>query len=145
MEKILLYIISGETRASWERAIELSKGLSATLYALFVIDRDLVQTVAGMRGLDEIDTAVEIEEEGWKYLYYLEEMAVDEGVKTALFVEEGDSIDILRQFVRDREIELLIVGHRGETGREGRREERMIQQLIQYVQCPILIEKEGGK
>lgn len=145
MEKILLYIISGETRASWNRAVELSKGLSATLYALFIVDKDLVKTVASMKGLDEIDTAIQIEEEGWKYLYYLEDMAVNEGVKTAIFVEEGDFIGILRKFVKEKNIELLIVGHRSQEGVEGRREERMIQQLIEYVQCPILIEKEGGK
>jgi nucleotide-binding universal stress UspA family protein len=145
MERILLYIISGETRASWNRAVELSKGLSATLYALFIVDKDLVKTVASMKGLDEIDTAIQIEEEGWKYLYYLEDMAVNEGVKTAIFVEEGDFIGILRKFVKERDIELLIVGHRSGAGIEGRREERMIQQLIEYVQCPILIEKEGGK
>ncbi len=145
MERILLYIISGETRASWNRAIDLSKSLSATLYALFIVDKDLVKTVADMRKLDEIDTAIKVEEEGWKYLYYLEDMAVNEGVRTALFVEEGDSIDILRKFVKEKEIELLIVGHRSGQGREGRREERIIQQLIEYVQCPILIDKEGGK
>jgi len=145
MEKILLYIISGETRASWNRAIELSKGLSAALYALFIVDKDMVKTVSNMRKSDEIDTAIKIEEEGWKYLYYLEDMAVNEGVRTALFVEEGDAIDILRKFVKEREIELLIIGHRRGQGIEGRREERMIQQLIEYVQCPILIEKEGGK
>lgn len=145
MEKILLYIISGETRNSWNRAIELSKGLSATLYALFIVDKDNVKRISDMRKLDEIDTAIKIEEEGWKYLYYLEDMALNEGVKTALFVEEGDVIDILRKFVKEREIELLIIGHRREEGIKGRREERMIQQLIEYVQCPVLIEKEGGK
>jgi nucleotide-binding universal stress UspA family protein len=145
MEKILLYIISGDKRASWNRAVELSKGLSATLYALFIVDKELVKIVANMRGLNEIDTAILIEEEGWKYLYYLEDLAVNEGVKTALFVEEGDTIDILRKFVKERNIELLIVGHRSGEGVEGRKEERMIQQLIEYVPCPILIEKEGGK
>ena len=72
-------------------------------------------------------------------------MAVNEGVKTALFVEEGDTIDILRKFVKEKKIELLIIGHRRGQGIEGRREERMVQQLIEYVQCPILIDKEGGK
>jgi len=145
MDKILLYIVSGETRISWNRAIEISKGLSATLYALFVVDKDIVKTVSDLRKTDEIDTAIKIEEEGWKYLYYLEDMAVNEGVKTALFVEEGDTIDILRKFVKEKKIELLIVGHRRGPGIEGRREEKMVQQLIEYVQCPILIEKEGGK
>ncbi len=145
MDKILLYIVSGETRASWDRAIEISKGLSATLYALFVVDKDIVKTVSDLRKTDEIDTAIKIEEEGWKYLYYLEDMAVNQGVKTALFVEEGDTIDILRKFVKEKKIELLIVGHRRGLRIEGRREERMVQQLIEYVQCPILIEKEGGK
>jgi nucleotide-binding universal stress UspA family protein len=60
-------------------------------------------------------------------------------------VEEGDTIDILRKFVKDRNIELLIVGYRSREGIEGRREERTIQQLVEYVPCPILIEKEGGK
>ncbi len=145
MDKILLYIVSGETRGSWNRAIEISKGLSATLYALFVVDKDIVRTVSDLRKADEIDTAIKIEEEGWKYLYYLEDMAVNEGVRTALFVEEGDTIDILRKFVIEKKIELLIIGHRRGQGIEGRREERMVQQLIEYVQCPILIEKEGGK
>ncbi|MEA1912917.1 MAG: universal stress protein [candidate division WOR-3 bacterium] len=144
MERILLYIVSGELRTSWNRAIELSKALSATLYALFIVDKEIVRKIARLKGDGEIDTAVKIEEEGWKYLYYLEEMAVDSGVKTALFLEEGNTIDILRSFVREKNIDLLIVGHSREQGIGGRKGERIIEQLVEYIPCPVLIEKEGG-
>lgn len=145
MERILLYIVSGETRASWDRAIELSKSLSSMLYALFIVDRDTIRKVSTLRGKDEIDTAIEIEEEGWKYLYHLEEIAVDNGVKTALFLEEGDTIDVIRSFVKNREINLLIVGYRRGEGIGGRKYERLIEQLIEYLPCPVLVEKEGGR
>ncbi|MCK4571945.1 MAG: universal stress protein [Candidatus Stahlbacteria bacterium] len=144
MERILLYIVSGETRTSWNRAIELSKSLSATLFALFIVDKETVRKVANLRGKDEIDTAIEIEEEGWKYLYHLEEKAVDSGVKTALFLEEGNTIEVIRTFVKDKEIDLLIVGHRRGEGIGGRKYVRLIEQLIEYIPCPVLIEKEGG-
>lgn len=144
MERILLYIVSGETRTSWNRAIELSKSLSATLFALFIVDKETVRKVANLRGKDEIDTAIEIEEEGWKYLYHLEEKAVDSGVKTALFLEEGNTIEVIRAFVKDKEIDLLIVGHRRGEGIGGRKYVRLIEQLIEYIPCPVLIEKEGG-
>ncbi len=145
MERILLYIVSGETRASWDRAIELSKSLSAMLFALFIVDKDTVRKVAGLRGKDEIDTAIEIEEEGWKYLYHLEEKSVDSGVKTALFLEEGNTLDVIRNFVKDREIDLLIVGYKRGEGIGGRKYERLIEQLIEYIPCPVLVEKEGGR
>lgn len=144
MERILLYIVSGETRTSWNRAIELSKSLSATLFALFIVDKETVRKVANLRGKDEIDTAIEIEEEGWKYLYHLEEKAVDSGVKTALFLEEGNTIEVIRTFVKDKEIDLLIVGHKRGEGIGGRKYVRLIEQLIEYIPCPVLIEKEGG-
>ncbi len=145
MEKILLYIVSGEMRTSWDRAIELSKSLSASLFALFIVDQEMVKKVSKLRGTDEVDTAIEIEEEGWKYLYYLEEKAVDNGVKTALFLKEGNPIDIIRSFVKEREVELLVVGYKQGTGREGWKYGRIIEQLIEHVPCPVLIEKEGGR
>lgn len=145
MEKILLYIVSGETRTSWDRAIELSRSLSASLFALFVVDREMVRKVSKLRGTDEVDTAIEIEEEGWKYLYYLEEKAVDNGVRTALFLKEGNPIDIIRSFVKEREIELLVVGYKQGTGREVWKSGRVIEQLIEHIPCPVLIEKEGGR
>ncbi|MEO0294143.1 MAG: universal stress protein [candidate division WOR-3 bacterium] len=145
MERILLYIVSGETRASWERAIEISKSLEATLFALFIVDKEIVKTMSALRGISEVEVAIQLEEEGWKYLYYLEELAISKEVKTALFVEEGDIIDVLKNFVKEKKIELLIVGYRGGQGIEGKKEERTIEQLIEYVPCPILIEKEGGR
>lgn len=145
MNRILLYIVSGETRESWERAVELSSSLSATLFALYVVDSETVKRVADLRNTDEIDTAIELEEEGWKYLYHLEEKAIDRGVKTALFLEEGNVIDIIKKFVKDREIDLLIVGYQREKGRGARKYERLIEQLVEYIPCPVLIEKEGGR
>lgn len=142
MEKILLYIVSGDTRASWERAVELGDKLSAALYALFVVDKETVRRVSELRGSDEIDTAVEIEEQGWKYLYHLEEKAIENGVRTAIFLEEGNSIDIIRNFVKEKNIDLLIVGYKREEGRGGRKHSRMVEQLVEYVHCPVLIEKE---
>ncbi len=145
MERILLYIVSGEARASWDRAIELSQSLPATLFALFIVDKQTVERVAKLKGSDEVDIAIEIEEEGWKYLYHLEEKSVESGVKTALFLKEGNSIEVIRNFVKDREIDLLIVGYKRGGGIRGRKYERMIEQLIEYIPCPVLVEKEGGK
>jgi len=132
-------------RSSWDRAIELSKSLSASLFALFIVDQEMVRTISKLRGTDEVDTAIEIEEEGWKYLYHLEEKAVDNGVRTALFLKEGNPINIIRSFVKEREIELLVVGYKRSAGREGWKYGKIIEQLIEHVPCPVLIEKEGGR
>lgn len=144
MEKILLYMISGDKRESWNRAIELSKALSASLYALYIIDKEVVRKVSRLEEEDEIDTAVKMEEEGWKYLYHLEEKAVDAGINTALFLEEGTPVDILRNFVKEKKVDLLVVGHSRGKGRGGRKQTRLIEELVSYIPCPVLIEKEGG-
>ncbi len=146
MQRILLYIVSGEAKKSWDRAIEISQGLSTTLMALYVVDQETVRQVARMRNMNEHETAVDIEEEGWKYLYYLEDMAVDHEVRTALFLEEGDPIDILKKFVKAKKVDLLIVGFKkAMSGGADRKYERMITQLIEHIPCPVLIEKEGGR
>jgi len=146
MQRILLYILSGEAKKSWDRAIEISQGLSATLFALYIVDQETVSQVARMRNRGQDETAVDIEEEGWKYLYYLEDTAVEREVRTALFLEEGDPIDILKKFVREKDIDLLIVGFKkAMSGGVGRKYERMLTQLIEHIPCPVLVEKEGGR
>ena len=83
MDNILLFVISGEKRSSWERAIELSKQFDAALFALYTIDDEQVKRIANLRGRDEIDVSIEMEEEGWKYLYHIEDMAINNEVKSS--------------------------------------------------------------
>lgn len=145
MDNILLYIISDETRSSWNRAIELSDKLSATLYGLYIIDKQSVKRIAKLRGEDPIDTAIEMEEEGWKLLYHLEDMAIDAGVKSNLNLEEGDPINAIKSHVKKQKIDMLIVGYKAPDKGSQRKSERLMNQLIKHVPCPILIDKEGGQ
>jgi nucleotide-binding universal stress UspA family protein len=141
MDKIMLYIISEETRSSWNRAIEICNKFSATLYGLYIVDQQNVKRVAKLRGEDPLDTAIDMEEEGWKLLYHLEDMAIDVGVKSNLNLEEGDPVNSIRSQVKKFDIELLIVGYKSEKKGARKKSERVIEQLIKYVPCSILIDK----
>lgn len=141
MDKIMLYIISEETRSSWNRAIEICNKFSATLYGLYIVDQQNVKRVAKLRGEDPLDTAIDMEEEGWKLLYHLEDMAIDAGVKSNLNLEEGDPVNSIRSQVKKFDIELLIVGYKSEKEGARKKSERVIEQLIKYVPCSILIDK----
>jgi len=145
MDNILLFVISGEKRSSWERAIELSKQFDAALFALYTIDDEQVKRIANLRGRDEIDVSIEMEEEGWKYLYHIEDMAINNEVKSAIFLEEGSPINLLKKHIKDKDIDLLVFDYQKSSGGKGSKTERMIRQIIEYVPCPILIEKDGGK
>lgn len=145
MDNILLYIINEETRSSWNRAIEMSDRFDATLYGLYIIDEHNVKRVAKLRGEDPVDTAIDMEEEGWKLLYHLEDMAINDGVKSNLSVEEGDPINTIRSQVRKNDIDMLIVGYKIADKSAQRKTERFMNQLVKHIQCPILIDKEGDK
>ncbi|HMA63214.1 MAG TPA: universal stress protein [bacterium] len=145
MEKILLYIISEETRGSWKRAIEISNAMSATLFGLYVIDEKSVKRISKLRGEDPLDTAIEMEEEGWKLLYHLEDMAINSGVKSKLNLEEGDPVNTIKRQVKKFDIDMVILGYKAPRGGSRRKTERIVDQIIEHVPCPILIDKEGGK
>ena len=145
MKKILLYIISEETRGSWKRAIEISNALSATLFGLYVIDEKSVKRISKLRGEDPLDTAIEMEEEGWKLLYHLEDMAINSGVKSKLNLEEGDPVNTIKRQVKKFDIDMVVLGYKAPQGGSRRKTERIVDQIIEHVPCPILIDKEGGR
>jgi nucleotide-binding universal stress UspA family protein len=87
---VLVVDTTTESLRAAETAIELAlANPGSRLFALNVVDKGAVNRLKRFtdKSLSEIE--IEMEEDGWKYLYRLEEQAKDQGVATMILQTQG--------------------------------------------------------
>ncbi|MDQ1318516.1 MAG: hypothetical protein QG588_2178 [Candidatus Poribacteria bacterium] len=139
-EKILLPVSgSPESIAASEFAIKLAMVHNSQILALNVVDTSVVRQLAQHSGKSPGEVEVEIEENGWHYLYYVEEMAKDNKVKTVVLLERGFPQERIVSKAREFKAELIILGQSARRGTPGISFDRFLQYVMEQTPCPVLI------
>lgn len=116
-KKFLLVLTSTDDQAILSEAVELCKGLSGKLFAMFVIEPGQVARTAHLAGQDAAAVRDATEEEGWKLLYLVEDDAVENGVWTSLHLMEGDPVELTMRHVETYQIDALLIRRKDESQR----------------------------
>ncbi len=140
--KRILLLVSGsaESKSAAEAVIPLAKALNAQIVAFNVVDVSVARRMRHASGKHEHEILVELEETGWKYLYMVEEMAKDEGVKIVLQQMEG--FPEAKVFEAARKFEADIVALPGSSGgkRGGAMDvARFVGRAFRELKLPVLI------
>ena len=94
-KNILLYIdASKESRAALDVAVDYS-GLGSTIIAVNVVNRQTVIQLTRSGGKSLAEAEVELEENGWCYLYDAEETAKSAGAQIVILQESGYPEEVL--------------------------------------------------
>ncbi len=117
----------------------LAKALDAQVVGLNVIDVGVVSQIVRSHGRRESEVLVEMEESGWKYLYTIEEMAVEQGVRIVLQQAQGFPADKVLQATRQLRTDLVVIG--GKPANRGALPtvRRFLDEMLRHIECPVMV------
>ena len=141
-EKILLPISgSEESMSASEFAVKLAMAHGSQIIALHVVDTSVVRQLARHSGKTPGEIEIELEESGWRHLYYAEEMAKDSKINTVVLLEYGLPQERIVTKARELDIDLIIFGQARGRGTRGRFLDKFLQQVLEHASCPVLVVK----
>ncbi|HGE69799.1 TPA: universal stress protein [Candidatus Poribacteria bacterium] len=141
-ERILLPISgSDESKTASEFAVQLAKIHNSQIIALSVVDTTVVRQIARASGKSPGEVEIEIEENGWHYLYYADEIAKDNKVRIIVLLEHGLPQDKVLNKAREYKVDLIILGQSTKRGTYGISQDRFLQYVLEQAPCPVLIIK----
>lgn len=142
-KKILLLVgTSSESHKSVRKTIALAKEIGAQIILINVVDTMLVNRLKGVTGRNLSEIEVEMEENGWKYLYHAEEKSKDQGIATLMLQETGIVQKIVLKRAKQFKIDLIVVDYPQKvSGRMRRLSVGNVDKIVQHAQCPVLVVK----
>ncbi len=140
--KILLPVSgSDESISAVEFAVKHAAAHDSQIIALHVVDTSVVRQLARHSGKSPGEVEIELEENGWRYLYHIEEIAKDSKVKIVVLLEYGMPQEKMLTKAREFDVDLMIFGQASGRGARGRSLDRFLQQVLEHSPCPVLIVK----
>lgn len=141
-ERIILPISgSDESIVAAEFAIKLATVHKSHIFAINVIDTSAVRQIARASGKSPGEVEIDLEENGWHHLYYIEELAKDNSVKINLLLEQGLPQERILRKAKDLKADLIVLGQSSKRGTPGISLDRFIQYILEQSACPVLIIK----
>uniref|UniRef100_A0A7C6AFH9 Universal stress protein n=1 Tax=candidate division WOR-3 bacterium TaxID=2052148 RepID=A0A7C6AFH9_UNCW3 len=113
--RILLYIVDNTDQAIFTPAIQFCKLFKSQLFVLFVLEEHRISKLASITHENIESIKKRIEEEGWEMLYLVEDEAVESGVRTSLHMENGQVPRVVKKYLENYKINLMLVRKREET------------------------------
>ena len=129
-----------ESQRALRAAIFLSTTTGVTIIAVHVVNKHVVTQLARHSHKTLAQVEVELEEDGWRYLYATEEEAKNAGAHIVVMLEQGYPEEILPRLVSESGADLVIVGVSPRT-RTDAMCAAVAGQLIEHATCSVLVVK----
>ena len=122
-------------------AVSLAETFQARLVALNVISKAKIHLLrkSSPKLISEIE--IDMEEDGWKYLYCVEEMAKDRGILTTVAQSTGVRTELATQRAAAMGVDLIILGRQATQGDFRIAFHEDIHTVIEDSPCPVLVVK----
>jgi len=139
--KILLFMDGSDNSIdAAEFTIELSVIHSSIVIAINIIDPKIITQLSKFENKTYGEIEIKMEENGWKYLYYFEEMALEKKVKSYIELETGNPSDKTIYFAKKYGVDLIVLPKISKSGgTQGIAQLKFYQQIIEYAPCSVLI------
>lgn len=109
----------------------------ASLVELFVLDPLVIMEIARSSGKSRSQVEIEQEENGWTYLYEIEEVAKDTGIHVEVSLQIGNPLDKILEVRKMHQCELIVLPFQMITS--SKRLDRLVQDLLLRSPVPLLI------
>lgn len=111
MRRMLLYIDEkSRSKRVVDWTLKIAKVLKSRVYVLYPLYSQRIEDRARELKKKSEDIRSQMEEEGWSYLYQIEDEAFEREVKVSLFLEEGEGISLVNSMVESYEIDMIVLG-----------------------------------
>ena len=138
--KILLPISgSDESIEAAKFTVKFAAAHGSQIIALHVVDTSVVRQLARHSGKSPGEIEIEMEENGWRYLFHTEEMAKDSKIKIIVLLEHGLPQERILSKARELDVDLIILGRTRGRGTRGRFLDKSLQQVLEHAPCPVLV------
>ncbi len=128
-----------------EEAISIAKNYNSTIIALNVVNLESIKKMHTITGNCKSELEIEVEENGWHYLYYIAELAKGEGVSINIAQEEGIEEEVLAKYADKYDVNLIIIGYPKEKYDQKRLRDHLIENLLQRTHSSLLVVQANGK
>ncbi|OQX86195.1 MAG: hypothetical protein B6D63_00495 [Candidatus Latescibacteria bacterium 4484_7] len=148
-ERLIVYIDGSESsiRAA-KLAIAMANAFGSRLRVLYVVNENLLNELLKARvfvQVEKMDYERDLEEDGKRYLGYVEKLAESKGVDVETSLRKGIVHEEVSCEVDEWQCDLLIQGELGEvlSLRDSFYEEG--ERILRKVKCPVMVVKGQGK
>ncbi len=139
LDKILLNLDSTiESQHALDSAVFLAKSCSATIIAVNIVNKNVVTNLARFSDKSIAEIEVELEEDGWKYLYDAEEEAKNQEARIVIIQEYGYPEQTLPKLASEYKIDMIIIGQNPQI-RKDVVQGKTAEQLIEHAPCAVLV------
>ena len=142
-KKILLVIEGGDLdRAVTPVATARAVANKARLFVMHVVDHMVINRMKRVSEQSTAEIEIELEEKGWKALYYAEEFAKDNGVPTMILQKSGVvENEVLTEAARLK-VDLIILAYPHKLPGQARRlAQGRLEKIVENAQCSVLVVK----
>lgn len=141
--KILL-VVEGQDLDRGITISAVSKALTdnATLVVLHVVDHLLINRLKRITQKRMSDIEIELEEKGWKALYFAEEYAKDKGIQTMILQKSGVVENEILNQANHLNVNTIVVGYSLKLPNQTKRlVQTRLENIIENAQCSVFIVK----
>ena len=140
-KKILLVVEGSDMdHAVMESAIARALTNKAQLIVLNVVDHMVINRLKRLSEQSTAEIEIELEEKGWKALYYAEEQAKDEGVPTMILQQSGVVENEVVSEATRLKIDLIVLGYpRKMPGQAKRLAQGRVEKVVENAECSVLV------
>ena len=140
IKKILLVVsATAESMESVKFVAELALSADAQIIAYNVVDVSIAKHLKVATGAGESETIVKLQEDGWHYLYDVEDVCKGMGAKIVLLQEEGMPEVKAAGAAKRFKVDLAVVPHSRAGGYAQSRSDKFVMALIERLECPVLV------
>jgi len=149
LRRILLYIDGSESSiVAAQFAITIAKIYSCELKALYVVNEDLLNELLRAKvfvQVEKMDYERDLEEDGKRYLNYIEKLANSKGLEIEKSLRKGVVHEEVAKEVEEWGCDVLVQGELGEvlSLRDSFYEEG--ERILRKVSCPVMVVRGSAK
>ncbi|RLD10640.1 MAG: hypothetical protein DRI44_05535 [Chlamydiae bacterium] len=139
LNKILLNLDAAvESQHALDFAVFLAKNCSATIIAVNIVNKNVVTNLARFSDNSIAEIEVELEENGWRYLYDAEEKAKSQEARIVIIQEYGYPEQALPKLAAEYKVDMIIIGQNPQI-RKDVVQGKIAEQLIEHAPCAVLV------
>ncbi len=141
MIKTILLLVKGseESFKAAQGAIDLAKMSGAKIVALNIISPAVIKVMHKVLKKTESEAYVDLSEDGWKYLYAIEEMAKDQGVSIVLEQEEGILEKTVLECAKNCKADVVVLGRETKKRTALQPPHKLLSMVLDYLTIPVYI------
>lgn len=122
-----------------EYGLSIAKMLSAEIVVVYVIDTIVLSQINKETQRETVEQ--ELKEDGERYINYIISLAKNIGVRNTSLFAKGRPFEQIVHLAKDLQADLIVMGTYGRRGTERILIGSVVERVIEYSSCPVLVVK----